>query len=123
MINVANPLMWSDVATSSAPMAKPEPLPDYYKGNCSYFFKYKENSQFYGDYFRENFEEKENLEEEEFHPLRRSNSYEILGIDMNANEAEIKQAFRKKALEFHPDKGGDPEEFIKIREAYEFLIS
>ena len=117
MKNFAHPLQWSDVGTSDSPMAKPEPLPDYYKGNCSFYFKYKEDSEFYGDYFRENFEEKE------FYPLKKSNSYEILGISREATIEEIKHAFRKKAKESHPDKSGDPEEFRKIREAYECLIS
>ena len=56
-------------------------------------------------------------------PIRRSSSYDILGIDEDADEAEIKQAFRRRALEVHPDKpGGSHEEFIKVREAYECLI-
>ena len=55
-------------------------------------------------------------------PIRRSSSYDILGIDEDADEAEIKQAFRRRALETHPDKGGDEEEFKRVREAYESLI-
>lgn len=51
--------------------------------------------------------------------------YEILGITKSANEAEIKKAYRKKAIEFHPDKNpGDAkaEENFKIAaEAYEIL--
>lgn len=51
--------------------------------------------------------------------------YEILGISKNATEAEIKKAYRKKAIEFHPDKNpGDAaaEENFKIAaEAYEIL--
>ncbi len=30
--------------------------------------------------------------------------YKILGIEKQANESEIKKAFRQKALEFHPDR-------------------
>ena len=51
--------------------------------------------------------------------------YEILGISKNASVAEIKKAYRKKAIEFHPDKNpGDhhaEEMFKKAAEAYEVL--
>lgn len=51
--------------------------------------------------------------------------YEILGITKNADAAEIKKAYRKKALEFHPDKNqgnADAEEKFKLAaEAYEIL--
>ena len=51
--------------------------------------------------------------------------YEILGISKNATEAEIKKAYRKKALEFHPDKNPGnaeaEENFKKAAEAYEVL--
>ena len=33
-----------------------------------------------------------------------TNYYETLGVPKTANEKEIKQAYRKKSLEFHPDK-------------------
>jgi len=51
--------------------------------------------------------------------------YDILGIDKNASAADIKKAYRKKAIEHHPDKNlGDPkaeEMFKKAAEAYEVL--
>ncbi|NND88156.1 MAG: molecular chaperone DnaJ [Flavobacteriaceae bacterium] len=51
--------------------------------------------------------------------------YEILGISKNATAAEIKKAYRKKAVKYHPDKNpGDTkaeEMFKKAAEAYEVL--
>lgn len=51
--------------------------------------------------------------------------YEILGISENATESEIKKAYRKKAMEFHPDRNpGNHEaeaQFKKINEAYSVL--
>ncbi len=51
--------------------------------------------------------------------------YEILQIDKSATKAEIKKAYRKKAIQFHPDKNpGDKEAEEKFKlaaEAYEIL--
>ena len=47
--------------------------------------------------------------------------YNILGVDKNANPEEIKSAFRKKAHEHHPDKGGNAEKFKELNEAYQVL--
>lgn len=46
--------------------------------------------------------------------------YEVLGVDKNASDAEIKSAFRKKAKEFHPDLNkDDPSAEAKFKEAQE----
>lgn len=50
--------------------------------------------------------------------------YEILGVDENASQKEIKKAFRRKAKKYHPDSGSeeaDEERFKEINEAYQVL--
>ena len=48
--------------------------------------------------------------------------YETLGVKQNASASEIKQAFRKKSLQYHPDKNnGRDEKFKEINEAYNVL--
>ncbi len=50
--------------------------------------------------------------------------YEILGVSKDASEQEIKKAFRKKAMEYHPDRNKAPdaeEKFKEVANAYEVL--
>jgi molecular chaperone DnaJ len=47
--------------------------------------------------------------------------YEVLGVEKSASKDDIKKAFRKKAVEHHPDKGGDEAAFKEVNEAYEVL--
>src|ERR687896_2084409 len=51
--------------------------------------------------------------------------YDVLGVGKNASEAEIKKAFRKKAMELHPDRNRhDPQsesQFKEVNEAYDVL--
>lgn len=46
-------------------------------------------------------------------------NYDILGISEGSTEKEIRDAFRRLALQFHSDRGGENEQFIKIKQAYE----
>ncbi len=48
--------------------------------------------------------------------------YEVLGVNKSASADEIKKAFRKHAVQHHPDKeGGDETKFKEVNEAYEVL--
>lgn len=61
---------------------------------------------------------------------KRKDLYAILGVDQTATEAEIKSAYRKSALKFHPDKQSSKSDaekaeaeasFKAVNEAYEIL--
>ncbi|XP_024017024.1 dnaJ protein homolog, partial [Morus notabilis] len=47
--------------------------------------------------------------------------YDILGVSKNASQDDLKKAYKKAAIKNHPDKGGDPEKFKELAQAYEVL--
>ncbi|RKF62474.1 DnaJ-like protein subfamily C member 21 [Erysiphe neolycopersici] len=64
--------------------------------------------------------------ESNFDDLQKKCYYEVLGVDYLASDAEIKKAYRKKALELHPDRNfGNVEnatiKFAEVQSAYEVL--
>lgn len=52
----------------------------------------------------------------------RASAWSILGVESTASLVEVKRAFRKRALETHPDHGGEAEQFRKVQAAYEKLV-
>lgn len=58
-------------------------------------------------------------------PLAKRDYYEVLGVERNASEADIKKAFRTLARKYHPDANQDDpnaaEKFKEINEAYQVL--
>jgi DnaJ-class molecular chaperone len=60
-------------------------------------------------------------EEEAVVVLDKDNPYAVLGLTQGANEAEVKAAWRKFAMENHPDHGGDENVFKKGLAAYSLI--
>ena len=56
--------------------------------------------------------------------MEKRDYYEVLGVNKNATDEEIKRAFRKLAKQYHPDVNKEPgaeEKFKEIGEAYAVL--
>merc|ERR1711998_364026 len=54
-------------------------------------------------------------------PVDTTKYYELLGVEKDASEQEIKKAYRKLAMKHHPDKGGDPDKFKEMTQAHSVL--
>merc|ERR1719421_149549 len=54
--------------------------------------------------------------------LHENCAYAILGVSADATDAEIKKAYRIIAMQCHPDKGGDKEDFQELNNAYEKIM-
>jgi len=51
----------------------------------------------------------------------RPEDYRVLGVEPGAGRDEVKAAYREKARELHPDRGGDADAFSRVNEAYRRL--
>ncbi|WP_432697272.1 DNA-J related domain-containing protein [Marinobacterium sp. YM272] len=53
---------------------------------------------------------------------RRSDALSTLALESDASDAQIRIAYRRMAARHHPDRGGDADQFRRVREAYELLM-
>ena len=57
--------------------------------------------------------------------MAKQDYYELLGVDRTASESELKSAFRKMAMKYHPDRNPDnpdaEKSFKEVNEAYDIL--
>jgi len=53
--------------------------------------------------------------------MRVPDHYAALGVQSSADASDIRKAYKKRALQTHPDKGGDEEEFKRVGAAYAVL--
>ncbi|MBI3992634.1 MAG: DnaJ domain-containing protein [Candidatus Lambdaproteobacteria bacterium] len=49
--------------------------------------------------------------------------YEVLGLAPGASLLDVKNAYRRKVKETHPDQGGTVQGFLRLQEAYEVLLT
>ena len=54
--------------------------------------------------------------------LSPAEAYSRLDLETGAEESEVRQAYRRKVKEVHPDRGGDEAAFKRVTEAYETLV-
>ena len=101
---------------------------DFFRAFCDNRFEhgYDDDDEYDDEYGDE--------DEEDEHGLSYEEHAEILGIDVDASSKEVKKAFRKLALKYHPDKydtekhetmtkEGAEEQFKKCAAAYEYFMA
>ncbi len=109
--------------------SRPEPLPDYYKGDYRYKQKEKDSYDFYDDNFHSNskrnpFEDfsRDKSDMTDFGETDDQYPYSVFGLKRSNSDEDMKKAYREAIIKSHPDKGGDVEEFRMYRQAWEHFL-
>jgi len=63
-------------------------------------------------------EESYDSDSENIFVIEPTKEYELLGLNANATDSEVKKRYRHLLKQIHPDKGGDAKEFMKIQKAF-----
>lgn len=87
----------------------PPPIPDEYIKKCRYRFIESDEEEEYD--YRTSF----NYNDNSIHP--------VFKIKKSSSMEEFKEVYKQMILETHPDKGGSNEKFIRVRDAWEDLIT
>ena len=86
----------------------------------------KKRSEKYGNPFEEWFhsglDEDDPFVDERASDQQRCNCWDVLGIERTDDESIIRKAYHKLAREFHPDKGGDQVDMVRLNNAYEYAM-
>ena len=51
--------------------------------------------------------------------MKKRKWFEVLGVQPDSTNEEVKKAYRKLVSTFHPDKGGNVNDFLELQEAWE----
>lgn len=110
----------TDLSTDNLEDAKKvdEALSEYYLD----WSNFNQADKSYVDALFSSFWKKYNeINKKSFNQDKRSYALQILGVESSASWNHIQQAYRQKVAICHPDKGGTSQQFIEIREAFQFL--
>lgn len=107
-----HPLDSFQLSTETAIIPDDQPLRDYYL-NWSEFEK---SSSDYVRALLNGFWQRYMSSEQ------RGEALDLLGLKQNASTKQIRIAYRRLAAQHHPDRGGDADQFRRVREAYELLM-
>jgi hypothetical protein len=86
----------------------------------TYWSRYHEYK--YENYYRPKCDFNDDPFVDELQPNLKQNAWSILGIKETNDESIIRKAYYHLAREYHPDKGGDPADMVRLNNAYEWVM-